>query len=612
MALKYTASLLAASLALNAYSFSTEKPEETMVIGTRTPQPIEDTLAPVTLITKKEIQKLQIKSMPELFNTIPGMSITTTGSYGSNVGVFLRGTNAKQTLILINGQRMDSATSGTSAIQYIDPEQVQRIEVIRGARASLYGADAIGGVINIITESDDAPNNVYLSAGAGTYNTQKYSAATTFNATDSTKIQLNVMHVKSDGFDSRANEPYPNGTDNDAFKNSGVNVGLTQKISDLGKVSFSYLRNSGQNDYDTVPTEEPYNKKLLENYSGNLHLNLLSVWDTRLNIAHLRDNSKARDHLGIMKKDNFFTKRTSASWQNDISWSDQQLSTLGIDYYKDSIDQTSYRDPKGNPVSDRNNHAVYIQQQSQYENLKVQAAVRYDDNSDYNSHTTGNISVGIDLQQAMLTFGYATAFRAPTFNELYSTGWNGLYVGNPNLDVEKSRQFEVGLSHYSSKLHWNFNAYLNKMNDLIANEGPKYSPVNVNKAQIQGFDFVVGYQWESVTTNLNYSYIDAVDSETELPLLYRPKNLLNVDIIKSFDRLDMGVSFLARSKSYAYGHVKMAGYATADVFAAYRCAEGLTAKLKFSNLFDKEYVVNNGFNTAGITAFFTLTYDYGL
>jgi vitamin B12 transporter len=593
--------------------------EETVVIGTRTPQTIDKELAPVTLITKEQIQKLQIHDMAQLLRQVPGWSIKTSGSYGSQLGVFLRGTNSSQTLVLRNGERMNSATSGGADLSYIDPDQIERIEVVRGARTSLYGADAIGGVINIITQDDTAPNHAMIKAGYGTYNTQRYAAAARYNLTGSTKMQVNYMKHQTDGFSSQAKTNQFD-KDDDAFDNTGLQASLTQELGSSGKWTLGYFHDQGKNDYDmgNINPHDAYNKRFIDNLFTNYQYELTEQWVTTLNLAQVKDEKRdlyrdQADYLNVFK-----TNRTSALWQNDVNWNMNQTSTLGFEYRKENIDGSippignEYVDQNGNPVDSRNNHALFFQHLINYDFFELQATVRNDSNNAYGDRTTGNVSFGIPLDAGTLVLSYGTAFRAPTFNDLYYK--SDKFIPNPNLSPETSRQFEISFKGFQEYLHYEVSAYLNKMEDMIASPkvGDQYIAMNINTAEIQGFDFIVGYQWDSLWLNVSYSYVDAEDRTTHEQLTFRPKNILTLDLIQSFEKISFGMTLLAQSRSLDYNRNTMPGFATVDVFSAYKIARGLTAKLKFANLFDQDYVVNSGYNTAGITGFFSLTYDYAL
>lgn len=594
--------------------------EETVVIGTRTPQTIDKELAPVTLITKDQIEKLQITDMTQLLRQIPGLSITTNGSYGSEIGVYLRGTTTAQTLVLINGQRMNAATSGTPALAYIDPEQIERVEVVRGARTSLYGSDAIGGVINIITQDDTAPNHAMITAGYGTYNTERYAAAARYNLTDSTKMQVNFMKHQTDGFSSQAPTTVFD-KDDDAFDNTGIQASITQALGESGNWTVGYFHNQGKNDYDTgtYSLHDAYNKRFIDNLFTNYRYKLGERWVTTINLAHLKDENRDlyKDDAGFLNI--FKTNRNSALWQNDVNWNTNQTSTLGFEFRQENIDGSippigyEYVDQNGNPVDDRKNHALFFQHLIHYDSFELQAAVRNDSSNAYGDHTTGNLSVGIPFNVGTFILSYGTAFRAPTFNDLYYT--SSSYAGNPSLQPETSRQFEIGFKGSQDNLYFEVAAYLNKLQDMITYfELPDMTGImkNVNKAEIQGFDFIVGYQWDSLWLNVSYSYVDAEDRTTHKQLVRRPKNIFTVDLLQSFEKISFGVTLLAQSESYEGDDSKNPGFATVDVFSAYQIAKGLTAKLKFANLFNQDYTLVNGYNTPGITGFFSLTYDYSL
>ncbi len=606
-------SFASVTFALSPYE---NKFEETLVIGTRTPQTLEGSLAPVTLITRDDIEKLQSTDMTSLLSRIPSVHIANSGTPLSSPKLSLRGTKNGQTLILLNGERMNSTSTGDSAFQFIDPEQVERIEVIRGARASLYGADAVGGVINIITRSGKGDDKVYASAGYGTYNTQRYSLGSRFNAGNNNQFYINLFNNKSDGFDSTLSK-IGETKDDDPYENTGINLAYERKLH-KGAFSLNYLQNRGENDYDDGINYHyrPYHKAFLDNLSAMLDLSPNDIWHSALQVSQLRDYGKEDGHLGLQEQDKYNTKRQGATWQNDFYWQNQSITTLGVDFYKDELEST--RNYAFNTID---NTGIFLQHQTQIDWFELQAAVRYDDNNRYGENTTGNLTLGANLGNNAYYLTYATAFRAPTLNDLYLQIGNYRPYGNPSINPEKSRQFEVGLTGGLDQIFWQASAYYNKINDLISScqypDSPDFHACNINKAEIQGFEVVLGYQFTDLSISANYGFVDARDLEDDSQLPYTPRNLFNLDIIKNLGRdFDVGMTLLARSKSFANDGTKLGGYATVDAFVAYKVINNLTAKLKFSNLLDKDYYVNgnygNLYNTSGIAAFFSLNYDYTL
>ena len=431
--------------------------DDVIVTASRTAQTVDQTLAPVSVITRKDIEQSLATSVPELLSTLPGVQMSTSGGPGALASLFIRGTATSQSLVLINGQRIGSAANGQASLQYLDPDQIERIEVVRGPKSSLYGADAIGGVINIITRKGKGDTALSLSAGYGSHNTR--TASTNISGSnETTHYHLGVSRFITDGYDRTLKKTGTDG-DDDAYHNTTVTLTGDHDIFDHLNVGLSFYQSTGTSEYDlsgSAPRVE-FKQQLI---SGSLKYQINDDWNSGLTLSNSKDNAK-RTRSGFDSFGN--TERNQATWQNDISVFDNTLLTAGVDYYKDKLDQSN-----NFKVKDRSNKALFVQTQTILDNNDFQISLRRDDNEAYGLKTTGGIAWGVNLPNNFrLITSYNTAFKAPNFYDLYYP-YSGNYKGNTDLKPEQSKNKEIELRHSFGQQQWSMSIFQNDIKDLIS------------------------------------------------------------------------------------------------------------------------------------------------
>ncbi len=599
-------SLLLSPLLLQAAD-NTDIPE-IIVTANRTANTVDETIAPVTIITRKDIERLQATSITEVLRMVPGVSFTSNGGFGSNAGISLRGTNTDHVLYLIDGVPIHSATSGTTAIQYLPISQVERIEVVRGPRSSLYGSDAIGGVIQIFTNKD-APHTATASIGYGSDNTSKATASySDGNKTSHFGAGLSIFDT--DGYDFYGRDSY--GTinsadkDDDAYKNYSASLNMSHKISNDLSISGLLLRSQGRSEFDGYSYKKTHTDFVEQVVSGALEYTVTKDWSSQLKISRSDDKQKNKLHnLGpsniyfVAPKTKFNTKTYVVNWQNDIAVRDSSdLITLGLDYTEDKIDSsTDYAEDS------RWNNAFYSQYLYYGEVFNTQFSWRYDNNEAFGSHNTWNIGTGFSLNKHIrITTSYGTAFKAPTFNDLYWPA-DAFFAGNPDLKPEKSESFDFGVDITAGKTLWTAHYFDTKVDNLITyvNSFPAVSMMeNVSKASIDGFELTVTTEFFGWQFSANASFINPVDEKTGLMLPRRSKRNLNLSLDNTSGAFSYGASVTASSRRYnkTAEREELSGYGLMNIRAAWQFDKHWSLKAKVDNLFDKDYVLTKqgGYN----------------
>ena len=334
--------LLTSSL---AFANEPNPPETIIVTATRTAQAVAKTLSSVTVITREDIERLQAQSVQELLRGIPGVSISSNGGLGKVSSVFMRGTESDHVLVLINGIKVGSATAGTTPFEHIPVAQIERIEVVRGPRSSLYGSEAIGGVIQIFTRTGSGTFKPYFSFGGGSYQTYNTSAGISGSG-ERARLSVNVNSIDSEGFNACTGSPFPNGggcfttePDKDGYDNQSASLRTGYRFENGIELDAYALRAASENQFDGSFTNE--SQLLQQVLGGSLRYSPLDIWQMIFAAGQSRDESD--DFKDGTLRGRFNTRRDTISLQNNLSLGTDHLLTFGTDYQHDQVDSiTTY------------------------------------------------------------------------------------------------------------------------------------------------------------------------------------------------------------------------------------------------------------------------------
>ena len=571
-----------------------ESMSEVVVTATRTPQPITETLAPVTLITAADIERLQPEDMFDVLNRVPGINMRRNGGIGATTSLFLRGTSTDQTLVLVDGVRINSATSGTTALEHLDPEQVARIEVVRGSHSSLYGADAIGGVIQIFTKRGEEGFHPEVRVSAGTDALQEYQVSLA-GGNDKVLYRISGNHRQTDGFDRR------NDGDDDAYRNTSSSAFLSWDMNDKISTEFSYQLSRGESEFDG--TGSPFTKFRVESLSNKTKFDVTENLKVISTIARSTDLSDSRNDVsqgfGAIK-----TRRDSYGLQSDYQLGENQLFTLGAETYNDRVGgDTAYAE------SSRKNRAFYGQYQLSLGQFDLLAGWRKDDNEFFETANTRNLSLGYAINDNVKAiYSYSTGFKAPSFNDLYYPGF-----GNPNLKAEHSKSRELTFKGNWEPGSLELSFFRTRFKDLIEfafDPMAGFLPFNVGEARIKGFDVVAATELSGYAISSSYTWMDPDDTSgaQDSLLRRRARRLLKLDVDKRFGQFSAGISLSAQSESPENSTTELPGFATVDLRMGYKVDKNLTLRLKVSNALDKDYQTINTYDEDGVNAVFSATY----
>lgn len=600
--------------------------EEVIVTASRTAQTVDEALAPVTVISRKDIERSQATSVTELLSKTPGVQIGTYGGAGSTASIYLRGTTSAQTLVLVDGVRVNSVTGGAAEIQFLSPDSIEKIEIVRGPRSSLYGSDALGGVIQIFTRKGNGKPHLTVKAGTGSRNTNDLGISYG-GEVDGTRFYLGADLYETGGYDFTNDNGTANfgaNLDDDAYRNKSIAGSISHTLSSGVIFGGSFTRSEGKGEYDASTYNSGYYPYYAYSEFRNTQVNTFvsapvnETWTPRLDLGYTENRNSYRGK-GDSEKAPYSpsenkTQRFSAMLQNDIFWSESQLLTVGLDYYDDHVDATKpYVNPETDKVEDsRYNAAVFIQNQSSFDSSDLQIGLRADKNEAFGSHTTGNLAWGIDLPEDMrLIASYGTSFRAPTFNDLYYPD-TGSSVGNPNLKPEESKNIELELKGDHTLAQWSVSLFQNSVDNMInwQSVNGKSRPENIDKARIRGVELTLEKSIADWNVGAN---ITALNPENRSGpdkgnvLIYRAEQLFTLNLDRQFNRLGLGATLNAQGKSYkdTTNKTEVAGFGTLDLRMSIDISPELKANLKVVNLFDKEYQAVYGYRGEPKGAFLT-------
>jgi vitamin B12 transporter len=589
--------LVALTASFCAIPAGAQAPEKFIVTSSRLAQPIADALADVTVIGEEEILRSTAQSLPQLLQRQPGVEVTLNGGPGSNSGVFLRGANASQTLVLVDGLRVSSSSAGATTIEAIPLDQIERIEILRGPASSLYGADAIGGVIQVFTKRGAPGLRGHASASYGTHNTGNASAGLR-GGTGAVRYSLQAGITESDGFNAIVNPAnFGYNPDRDGYSTRNLGGSVAFDWAPGHSLEVRGMRNKLDAQTDGGPDFDDRTLTTVEAYSLVSRNRFAKSWSSVLTLGQGRDDSVSKSAFGDFP---FETEQRQLMWQNDVGLPVGTLSVV-LERREEKLATTN-----DFAVTSRDTDSIGAVYQLREGAWALQGNVRLDDSNQYGEQTTGGISAGYHVTPAWrLTAGYSTAFKAPSFNDLYFP-----FFSNPLLVPEEAKNAEIGS-------YWNWRmgasrfdakavAYRNRVTNLIVfgcDESFNCRPDNVEKANLEGV--TLGLDWSHggtrVAGSLDLQRPENANTGNLLPRRARKHGTLLVT--HDTGPITVGAEWIASSERYdnAANTVRLAGYGIVNLTAEWRFARGWTAFLRGNNVFDRDYVLAADYSTGGAT-----------
>ncbi|MBI6913603.1 TonB-dependent receptor [Pseudomonas juntendi] len=549
------------------------------------------TSAANTVFTRADIDRLQPTSITDLLSRVPGVQVAPTGGRGSLPGIFIRGTKAAQSLVLVDGVRIANATSGDSGLQFLDVDQIERVEVLRGSRSAVYGSDAIGGVIQIFTRRSNTPGlQPRLRIAAGSHQTVQRSLGLS-GGNDATRFNLGASLDETAGIDSTG-PSFASDGDHDAYRNQSFNLSLSHTFSERFEAGVNLLDSRGRSEYDNPfggfdPVtfesfgQKPYTDFSVSSLGSYFAAQLNDAWRSRLELAHSENRDDKRDKLSA-ERSVFNTYRDQLTWQNDLALGEQNTLLIGGDWYEDRVHaSTDFTEDS------RWNRAVFAQHRYQGEQFSTELGVRHDRNQQFGGQTTwsGSLTVPLNADNDVL-LSYSEGFRAPTFNDLYYPQYS-----NPNLDPEHSKSYELQWrSQLATTTRLETSLYRTDLRDAIV-FGQDSIPRNVASARINGLEMALSQQWASWHAQLGMALIDPRDRDTGHTLARRARRTLSLDLDRDFGRFSAGASWQAVSSSYddEANRNRIGGHSLLGLRGSWAASDEVKLEAKLDNVLGRRY-----------------------
>jgi vitamin B12 transporter len=598
----------------NAAQHASLSLDEINVTATRTPISTKTVTGDITVIERDEIERLSGGAIIDLLRLQPGLQILANGGMGNTSSVFMRGTNSNQLVVLIDGIRINSATTGTTAFENLPLALIDHIEILRGPASSLYGADAIGGVIQIFTRRGNSDKiSFFGSAGAGSYDT--YTGNAGFNAKyQALQYGAQINSIDTRGISAKKGPITRVDRDRDGYYNLSGSAYATLTLAEGHSIDLNYMESDGKNHYDsgsdnyTTMNQQAYSIALKNRFNGN--------WLSTLKYGIGRDQSS--DFGGPGSTSKFETEQNQITWQHDFTL------PIGVATFAyDRLEQDVLTSNNGIPSINRsrNNDSFTLGYNGQYEAHSAQLSVREDHNTQYGSFTTGGLGYGYTISpEWRVTAQYGSAFRAPTFNQLYFANF-----GDPNLEPEKSDNLEASLRYQNNFFLAKLTAFDNHIRDLIEFSGPVTvgcnragrCPINIGKVEIQGLTaeavLNLNQEWQ-LSGNLT---IQSPQNEiTDKLLARRSQRYGNLVLQYRSGDWDWSAEVSASSERYdnAANTITLSGYALINSTLAYKLTKNLKFQARANNILDKDYALAAAtppvyYNTMGTNVFVSLIYD---
>lgn len=578
----------------------------------RMAQPLDKVMGDVTVISGVSLKNAGAESLPAILSRQPGIQIYSNGGPQTVSGIFVRGASPAQSLVLVNGMRINDTNSGSTNWAAIDPSTIERVEIIRGPASSLYGSSAMGGVINIITKSDgqDRPFSAFGNFGVGSDSTFKTGFGFS-GAQNNWNYSLAASYASSDGFNATNPDagPYVYNPDDDGYTQTSLTGSLGYEWNPGQRFDLTFLHGYNHGDFDSGEYyQNTYGITRQQAYTFSSTNQITDNWESILGFGYSKSDYDSDTSYGYSE---LSTSQRQFSWQNNFTLDQNNSLSLVLEH----LDERA----KGTYLSGhqhRDNNAIGLIYRGNFDRHHLQASVRHDNISGIGNKTTGSLAYDYDLSDS-LTLGMAasTGFRAPSFSDLYYNSSN--FYANPNLKPEKSKNVEASLRYQTDNTQFSAVIFQNKFRDLISswvcNTNYSYCSVeNTDKATIRGLSLEASHQFGNTLFSAGADFLNPKDDTNGKTLVRRAKQVYRLSVTHKLDNAELGASYQFVSKRYDdkdnTSAKKLGGYGLLNLHASYQFNKNLQGQIYWNNVTDKKYNTAYGYNTQGSNVFLNLAW----
>ncbi len=593
----------------------------TLVVSpTGTARPLGQTASAVTVITAKDLEQQQRRTLPDALSTVPGLNIVQTGGPGGLTSVFMRGTNSNHTKVLIDGIDVSDPSNPNRSFDFgqMQTADIERIEVLRGPQSGLYGADAIGGVISIFTKRGEGPARVTAAVEGGAHGTFNQTAGVS-GGQDRINYAFNVAHLRSTNTPVTPAEVLPPGRqaignfyDNMTYSGRiGADVSEYLHVNSIARYTESNLRFTADSGWPSYPEATHSNSEFRQLFTRNEAVVTLldGALKSYFGVNTTRHETTNRTSTGNATWNN--GERLKYDWRSVARLAPWQTVVVGADIETEKLQSISTH-------AENSNKAIYVESQSQFaDRVFVVANIRSDHNDRFGEHTTWRVAptVIVPGSETQLKASYGTGFKAPTLSQMFvdMPAWNS--YGNRNLKPEESAGYDIGFEQplFNDRLRVGSTYFRNDISNLInsANIGGIWTSENIGEAVTEGSEsFIAATVTEHLRLRADYTFTRAVDAGTGLELLRRPKDKWSLSAVWTpNDQLTLSAtvlhigSFIDGNRDFSVPRLLAKDYTVVNIAGDYVVNDQVKLFARVDNLFDVRYQNPTGYLQPGLGVF---------
>ncbi|WP_042301504.1 TonB-dependent receptor domain-containing protein [Paraburkholderia kururiensis] len=575
-----------------------------VVTADRGPQRLADAIPQTTLFDAQDIADTTQRDLPGLLQFAPGAQIVRNGGPGSSATLFMRGADASESLVLIDGVRVDSTSLGSAQIAQIPLDQIDHVEVVNGNVSALYGSGAIGGVVQIFTKNGGSyPPRFNFETEYGSYHTQRQQVGVSgaLDAEGKTTFSVSLARAKDDGFSSinpalvPAVNPNANG-----YLNESVSASLRHTFNERWDAGVRFFQSNGNSSFDNaygVPADLNNLYTKVQQASVFVNGKVTDWWTTHLVAA--TGNDRSQTELNGVYTDHFNSDNRQYTWQNDFMLAPQQKIQVGYEHLDQTLDSNQYSAPN------RHVDSGFAGYTGRFGRSQFQANVRRDQYSDFGGANSYYLGYGFDITEHWkATASWSDAFRAPTFNDLYYP-----YYGNPTIRPERSHSVEAALQYASGTLGLlRLTAFQTRYSNLIQATQVTpgvYMAENVGHAKVQGLEASWSGHVGKTDVRAALTLQNPVDEDKDTDLNRRARRFASLTANRSIGNWRVGGEWLVSGARNDSGS-NLGGYGIVNLSARYNITRSWYVAAQIQNLFDKDYELAYTYNTPRRSAYLTL------
>ncbi len=605
--------------AVPAYGDDATTVPQVVVTATRSPVPISQIASSVTVIDQEHIQRENKPTVTELLREVPGITLASNGGPGQTTRVFMRGTNSNHVLVMIDGMTVNDPSDPGNAFDFanLTTDNVERIEVLRGPQSTMYGSQAIGGVINIITKKGAGKPKNTAFAEYGSYDTRREGAGSS-GEIGNTSYSFALGNFHTGGISALSKDQ--GGRERDGSDIYSASLNLASKLTEqfTAKGNLRYNRTNTQfdspgssirpaDDADPVNDSRQFNGRV----AGELTL-FDGIWTQEMGMATLNLNRQQiteyydPSFTAYFGRQQYQGRRDTFDWVHHIRPADNQLFTLGTEHWHEQFKTDTLR------AVDTGNTGVFADHQFNIgKNFFMNNGVRVDNHQAFGRQFTWKVAPGYLITQTdtRLKTSYGTGFKAPSLSQLYDPS-----SGNRNLQPERSKGWDVGFEQglWGDKVTLGSTYFRNDITQLVSfASSPPYAAINIGKARTEGFESTLSYRpsldW---TINASHVYTLSQDRVKDQSLARRPKHQANLGADYNYSMhgdVGMNMRYSGNRRDIdinsPYGPVTVKSFTTIDLYTNYQINPNVTLYGRLDNLLDKDYQEVFAYGTLGRTVF---------